>query len=160
MSVRRVRRGAVSVAGGAVGVGGGAGLGLGLAGCGGASPAAAVPYREILLDGRPVVCAEVFRTTAEHERGLSGDPAPAAGAFVNQPPLQPSLWMHNVQRNLVGVWVAAGGHILGSVQMQAMTTVLHPAPAAVPLILELSPGLWARWSGARTASLGRGGCVA
>jgi len=143
----------------AVGVLGGGGLGLGLAGCGGTSPASAVPYREILLDGHPVVCAEVFRTTAEHERGLSGNHAPAAGAFVNQPALQPSLWMHNVHRNLVGVWVAAGGHILGSVQMRAMTTVLHPAPAAVPLILELDPGLWARWSGARTAALGQRGCV-
>lgn len=140
----------------AVGVlgGGGLGLGLGLAGCGGGSPAPGAAYREILLDGHPVVCAEVFRTPAEHDRGLSGSDPARAGAFVNQPPLQPSLWMHNVHRDLVGVWVGAGGRILGSVQMRAMTTVLHPAPEAVPLILELSPSLWARWSGARTASVG------
>lgn len=131
-----------------------------LAGACGSGPSAAQPsgpYRSVLFDGHFAVCARVFRTAAQHRQGLSGPHAPAAGAFLNDPAQQPSLWMHDVTKDLVGVWVGAGGRILGSVQMKAETATLHPAPAPVPLILELSPGLWRRWSGSTTASLG-GAC--
>jgi len=137
---------------GAVGLGA---AGAFLIGCGAGPPTSRDPaYQEVLLDGHAVVCAAVFRTDAEHLKGLSGPNASQAGAFVNQPPQQPSLWMHDVHHDLVGVWVGEGGTILGSVPMRAMTRDLHPARRPVPLILELAPRLWARWSGARLAALG------
>jgi uncharacterized membrane protein (UPF0127 family) len=114
-------------------------------------------FRTVLLDGRSVLCAAVFRTDAQHRQGLSGPDAPAAGAFVNDPASQPSLWMRDVPRDLVAVWVGTNGIVLGSVRMKAETTSLHRAPTRVPLILELDPSIWQPRATATRASLG-GSC--
>jgi uncharacterized membrane protein (UPF0127 family) len=134
-----------------------------VASCGGTAPrgeprrGSSQEFRTVLLDGRPVLCAAVFRTDAQHRQGLSGSDAPGAGAFLNDPASQPSLWMRNVPRDLVAVWVGTNGVVLGSVRMKAETTTLHRAPAPVPLILELNPSVWQHRARSTKASLG-GSC--
>ena len=126
--------------------------------CGGTTAPPGQPsgleYRSVVLEAKTVVCARVFRTEADKEKGLMGPDPPAAGAFVNDPPDQPSLWMKDVSRDLEAVWVAPGGAILGSTAMKAETLDTHPAPGVVALIIELSPDLWSRSASATTAQLG------
>lgn len=86
-------------------------------------------------------CLPVAYSEAAQERGLQGvSPVVRPMVFPYSPPATPSFWMKDTPTPLTGVWVGAGGRVIGYWHGTPESTDLHSPPAPVSAVVEYPAG--------------------
>jgi uncharacterized membrane protein (UPF0127 family) len=105
-----------------------------LLGCGSAD--ASFQWRNVTIAGH-ARCLPVAYTQADQEQGLMGvKHVVRPMVFAYSPPSTPSFWMKDTPAPLTGLWVGAGGHVIGFWHGRPESTSLHPAPAPISAVIE------------------------
>ncbi len=103
-------------------------------GCGSAD--ASFQWRNVSIGGR-ARCLPVAYSLAAQERGLMGvKHVVRPMVFAYSPPSTPSFWMQDTPAPLTGVWIGAGGHVIGYWHGRPESTDLHPAPRPISAVVE------------------------
>jgi uncharacterized membrane protein (UPF0127 family) len=101
---------------------------------------ASFQWRKVSIAGR-THCLPVAYTLAAQERGLMGvKHVVRPMVFAYSPPATPSFWMKDTPSPLTGVWVGAGGRVIGYWHGRPESTDLHPAPAPIEAVIEYPAG--------------------
>lgn len=105
-----------------------------------ATGAGTLPYRELLVDGRPMACAAVAATGVAQQEGLRGAPRTAPPmAFVFARAGRYGFWMHGVSQPITVAWVAKN-RMIGAASMAPETDTVHAPPVPVRLAVEFIAG--------------------